>query len=59
MMPLNPNDILYKYQLINRIGGGHFGEVWLAKDFAIDKEVAVKILDETMAPVAENLKEAN
>lgn len=58
MTPLNPSDTLYKYQLINRIGGGHFGEVWLAKDLAIDKEVAVKILDETMAPVAENLKEA-
>lgn len=55
---LNPGDSLYKYQLIRKIGGGNFGEVWLAHDVTISKEVAVKILDESMAPVAENLKEA-
>jgi serine/threonine protein kinase len=55
---LNPGDHLYKYQLIRKIGGGNFGEVWLAHDVTISKEVAVKILDESMAPVAENLKEA-
>ncbi|WP_139458153.1 serine/threonine-protein kinase [Bathymodiolus thermophilus thioautotrophic gill symbiont] len=55
---LNPGDSLYKYQLIRKIGGGNFGEVWLADDVTISKEVAVKILDESMVPVAENLKEA-
>lgn len=55
---INPGDSLYKYQLIRRIGGGHFGEVWLAHDLTVSRDVAVKILDESMAPVAENLKEA-
>ena len=60
-MPLRPfsaGDQLYKYQLKQHIGGGHFGQVWLAHDLTLAKDVAVKILDEGMAPVAEHLKEA-
>lgn len=49
---------LYKYQLQQRIGKGQFGEVWLAHDAAIARQVAIKVLDESMAPVAEVLKEA-
>lgn len=55
---LTAGDNLYKYQLIRKIGGGNFGEVWIAHDLTLSREVAVKILDESMAPVAENLKEA-
>lgn len=51
-------DQLYKYQLQKHIGGGHFGQVWLAHDLTLAKDVAVKILDAGMAPVAEHLKEA-
>lgn len=51
-------DQLYKYQLKQHIGGGHFGQVWLAHDLTLAKDVAVKILDEGMAPVAEHLNEA-
>lgn len=49
---------LYKYQLTQHIGGGNFGQVWLAHDLTVERDVAVKILDENMAPVAEHLKEA-
>ncbi|WP_301662637.1 serine/threonine-protein kinase [Methanoculleus frigidifontis] len=35
--------MLYKYRLCQRIGGGFFGEVWLAHDIHIDRDVAVKI----------------
>jgi serine/threonine protein kinase len=49
---------LYKYKLIRKIGGGHFGEVWIAWDDTVGREVAVKILDESMASVATTLEEA-
>jgi len=49
---------LYKYRLIRPIGRGHFGEVWVADDLAISQQLAIKILDGTMAPVAEVLREA-
>lgn len=55
---LTAGDNLYKYQLIRKIGGGNFGEVWIAHDLTLSRDVAVKILDESMAPVAQNLKEA-
>lgn len=54
----NAGDQLYKYQLQRHIGGGHFGEVWLAHDLTLARDVAIKILDESMASVAEHLNEA-
>lgn len=55
---LNTGDNIYKYELISRIGGGNFGQVWIAKDHTIDKDVAVKILDDTNEPVFKHLQEA-
>lgn len=55
---LSPGDTIYKFQLKRKIGGGNFGDVWLAHDLAISRDVAVKILDESMAPVTANLEEA-
>lgn len=57
-LKFNVGDRLYKYQLKHHIGGGHFGEVWLAHDLTLARDVAIKILDESMASVAENLNEA-
>lgn len=57
-LKFNAGDQLYKYQLKHHIGGGHFGEVWLAHDLTLSRDVAIKILDENMASVADNLKEA-
>ncbi len=58
LISFNAGDHLYKYQLNQQIGGGHSGQVWLAQDLTLAKNVAVKILDENMAPVAEILNEA-
>lgn len=44
MMTFREKDRIYKYILEKRLGNGSFGEVWLAKDTTIDKEVALKIL---------------
>lgn len=57
-MSLTAGTVLYKYELKHRVGGGHFGQVWLAHDRTISKDVAVKILDESMAPAAASLREA-
>lgn len=57
-MVFNPNDIVYKFTLIKRLGGGAFGEVWHAFDQTLNKEVALKILDSTFKPVAKLLDEA-
>jgi eukaryotic-like serine/threonine-protein kinase len=48
---------LYKYQLLNLIGTGGFGEVWLARDAALNREFAVKILRPGMT-VDARLREA-
>jgi len=57
-MSLTAGTVLYKYELKHRVGSGHFGQVWLAHDRTISKDVAVKILDESMAPAAASLSEA-
>lgn len=54
---LLPGTQLYKYQLHHRIGGGSFGEVWLAADQAVDHEFAIKIL-KPGTPVHHRLREA-
>ncbi len=54
---LLPGTQLYKYHLHHRIGGGSFGEVWLAEDRAVGHEYAIKIL-EPGTPVHHRLREA-
>ena len=57
-MNLTSGTQLYKYFLKTKIGGGNFGQVWLAQDLTLMSEVAVKILDESMVTAAESLLEA-
>jgi serine/threonine protein kinase len=55
--PFTPGMNLYKYHLVSRIGGGSFGEVWLARDLAVQREYAIKILQPAVS-VDERLREA-
>ncbi len=57
-MEFNRGDIIYKYELIDRLGKGSFGEVWLANDTLIDKRVALKILPSSFGDIAKQLNEA-
>jgi len=54
---LNKGDCLYKYELRTRLGGGGFGDVWLAHDYSISRDVAVKVLA-TNVSIDERLQEA-
>lgn len=55
---LLPGMQLYKYQLYSRIGGGSFGEVWLAEDQAVGHKFAIKILKPN-TPIHQRLREAH
>ena len=55
---LLPGTQLYKYNLRQRIGGGSFGEVWLAEDQAVGHKYAIKIL-KPGTPVHQRLREAH
>lgn len=55
---LSKGDQVYKYALQGRIGGGHFGDVWLANDNAIAKPLAIKIVDASHTSIDQELLEA-
>lgn len=54
---LKTGDRLYKYDLQARLGGGSFGEVWLAHDRSISRDIAVKVLASKVS-INERLREA-
>lgn len=49
---------IYKFTLARLLGAGCFGEVWLAHDNSIDKDVAVKIIDPRGVVSIDSFKEA-
>lgn len=55
---LSIGDQIYKFTLQERIGGGNFGDVWLANDNAIAKPLAIKIIDTTNTSINHELIEA-
>lgn len=54
----NVNDVIYKYRLIKYIGGGNFGEVWLAIDNTLKTQCALKLLSQSNVSIDERLLEA-
>jgi len=58
MLTLVPDQVIYKYKLISRLGGGHFGQVWIANDQTVDANIALKIIDDPNQTIIQQLEEA-
>jgi eukaryotic-like serine/threonine-protein kinase len=54
-MPLQPGDRLGPYEVLAPIGAGGMGEVYRARDTKLDREVAIKVLPESVARDADRL----
>ncbi|HVS66860.1 MAG TPA: serine/threonine-protein kinase [Thermoanaerobaculia bacterium] len=54
-MPLQPGSRLGHYQIVSSLGAGGMGEVYRAADTRLGREVAIKVLPESVAGHAERL----
>jgi serine/threonine-protein kinase len=52
---IEPGTRLVHFQLVEKIGEGGMGVVWKATDTTLDREVAIKVLPDTLAGDAERL----
>ena len=48
-MSLNSGERLGRYEIINPIGAGGMGEVYRARDSELDRDVAIKVLPESVS----------
>ena len=48
-MPLAPHTQLGPYLILNTLGAGGMGEVYRARDPRLDRDVAIKVLPESLA----------
>src|SRR6476661_8231766 len=48
-MPLNPGRRLGRYEVLGPLGAGGMGEVYRARDTRLERDVALKILPESVA----------
>ena len=53
---MDPGDQLGHYEIIQPLGAGGMGEVYLARDTTLDREVAIKVLPAEMAADEERLE---
>jgi serine/threonine protein kinase len=49
-MPLSPGQRLAQYEIVSPLGSGGMGEVYRARDLRLDREVAIKVMAEHIAP---------
>src|SRR6185503_13467925 len=43
-MPMGPGSRLDAFEIVARLGRGGMGEVWLARDLKLNRQVALKVL---------------
>ncbi|MCI0612204.1 protein kinase, partial [bacterium] len=55
-MPLSPGSKLGPYKIVALLGAGGMGEVYRAGDSRLGRDVAIKVLPESVAKDSETLK---
>src|SRR5437879_9623569 len=55
-MPLTPGTILGQYEIRSPLGAGGMGEVYRAHDARLDREVAIKVLPQSVANDPDRLR---
>src|SRR5580700_8237817 len=55
-MPLTPGTILGQYEIRSPLGAGGMGEVYRAHDTRLDREVAIKVLPESLTADPDRLR---
>jgi eukaryotic-like serine/threonine-protein kinase len=55
MPSLSAGDLIGPYQVLAPLGAGGMGEVYLAKDTKLEREVAIKVLPAALASDVEQL----
>src|SRR5512142_2605141 len=55
-MPLAPGTRLGSYEIVAALGAGGMGEVYRARDARLDRDVAIKVLPDSLAPDLDRLR---